>query len=238
MEKGHVELGEILFVALLVVGLAAAVILLVDGSGAPVSQAADPGNASQNNSSGATQVQPEPAANVTANEPLMPLVDAEPPQMTNKSVEQLFQDGLGRADAWFYARAESGNYDTKTYGWAMGLANSTPDSIPIKENDLRAVDVRFDTRYVDSLRGFTFRMYSSPGLAAPTKLYGIAIFISNSTPLDAANKTFDVQYDPYPNGPQIMEECQVISSSVWATPGGSPLSIYDITCKIMYGVYP
>jgi hypothetical protein len=237
MEKGHVELGEILFVALLVVGLAAAVILLVGGNGAPASQTTEPGNTTQNATPEAPPAQAESAANATSNQ-TQPPVEAQQPNVTNKSMDQLFQDGLERADTWFYSSAGSGNYDTKTYGWAMGLANGTPDSIPIKENDLRAADVRFDSRYVDSLRGFTFRMYSSPGFAAPTKLYGIAIFTSNSTPLDAANKTFDVQYDPYPGGPQILEGCQVINSSAWATPGGSPLTIYDITCKIMYGVYP
>lgn len=238
MEKGHVELGEILFVALLVVGLAAAVILLVSGNGAPASQTPEPGNTTRNATPEAPPAQPEPAANTTSNQTQPPVIEAQPPNVTNKSMDQLFQDGLDRADTWFYSHAGSGNYDTKTYGWAMGVANNTPDSIPLKENDMRAADVRFDGRYVDSLRGFTFRMYSSPGFAAPTKLYGIAVFLSNSTPLDAANKTFVMQYDPYPGGPQVMEGCTVIGSSAWTTTGGSPLTIYDITCKIMYGVYP
>lgn len=234
MEKGHIELGEILFIALLAIGLATAIIILVDGNGNPATIPPNPGNASQNatpplppaglgNASNATNIEPAAAA---------------PPPVTNKSTGAFVMDGLARADLWFNSTGPKGQFDISTHGWAMGLANASPDDIPIKANDLRAVEVRFNGRYDDSLRAFTFRHFTSPTLSEPPRLYAIAIFISDSTLVDRANQTFDIQYDPYPAGPQILEDCSVRNSSMLEGESGSPIKIYDITCKIMYGVYP
>jgi len=237
MEKGHIELGEILFVALLVVGLATAILLIVDGKASPITVTPVTGNASQNTTPPPNQPTPPiDTVNETGNQPV-PV--AEPtPLVMNESTGTLVEEGLMRADSWFITTAPKGNFDRDTYGWAMGLANDSPDKIPIKTNDLRAVEVRIDGRYDDSLRAFAFRLYSSSDVSEPARLYAIAVFISNSTLIDSANSTFGIQYDPYPEGPQILEGCSTRNSSLSITPGGSPVKVYDITCNIMYGVYP
>jgi hypothetical protein len=234
MEKGHIELGEILFVALLAIGLATALIILVDGNGNKAAIPTSADNAPQND----TPPLPPADWGYSANSADNRSAAAVPPQVTNKSTGALVDEGLAHADLWFNSTGPMGNFDINTFGWAMGLANSTPDSIPIKEKDLRAVEVRFNGRYDDALRAFAFRYYTSPTLSEYPRLYAIAIFISNSTLVDRANQTFDIQYDPYPEGPQILEGCSVLNSTMQTSAGGSPVKIYDITCKIMYGVYP
>lgn len=235
MEKGHIELGEVLFIALLVIGLATAIIILTDANGNSHTVLPGANNSSDDiappDSSFETNGAKDNASSSVAQE-------AEPLIVTNKSIGTLIEEGLLRADSWFYSTSPQGNFDVDTYGWAMGLANMSPDSIPIKTNDLRAVEVRFGGRYDDALRAFTFRHYTSPTVSEPARIYAIAIFISNSTLIDAANQTFNINYDPYPGGPQILEGCLARNSSSLMTSGGSHLKVYDITCKIMYGVYP
>jgi hypothetical protein len=122
----------------------------------------------------------------------------------------------------------------------MGKPNESPDSIPLKQNDLRASGIRFNGRYEDSLRGFAFRTYEVEGLTAPTKIFGVAVFLSNSSVLDPYlqnSSELTIQYDPHPELAQIMEGCSVLSGTDMVTPGGAALRVYDISCKIMYGVY-
>jgi hypothetical protein len=237
MEKGHMELGEVLFVALLIVGLAAAVMLVVDGGKSP--PAVPPWNGSAHEGAPAP-AQPEAAigeGNGTA--PAQPEAqDKSPPPATAKPAGVILDEGLARADALFYSNVTSGVYTVKTYRWTMGLENQSPDAIPLKQNDLRAADVRFSGTYLDALRGFAFRHYYTEDLSAPPQLHAVALFISGSTPLDGLNSTFNVQYDPYPGGPQVLEGCSVRNSSVQANGENSTIKVYDLTCRIMYGVYP
>jgi hypothetical protein len=232
MEKGHIELGEILFVALLIVGLAAAVFIF---SGQKPVYLSEPGNSSESAPS-EPPADKEPASGNTTRAAQIP-PQPEPVQLpiVNTTMGAILENGLSRADSKFYSTVESGQYEINTYKWTMGKQNDSPDSIPLKPNDLRALDVRFNKLYVDSLRGFAFRVYSYSGYTGPPKIYGVAAFISDSNPLNGLNSTIDIHYDPHPEGAQILEGCRVLATSESVTIGGTPLDVYDLECKIMYG---
>ncbi|MFH0884349.1 MAG: hypothetical protein V1861_01410 [Candidatus Micrarchaeota archaeon] len=235
MEKGHIELGEILFVALLIIGLAAAVFVF---TGQKPVYLSEPGNATETDAGQPPSEEKSLASNSTnASQPLSQ-PEGGPLPVVNATIGSILEDGLTRGDSRFYSGVVSGQYDIDTYKWMMGEQNDTPDSIPLKPNDLRAIDVRFNGSYVDSLRGFAFKVYSSPTFSKPPKIYGMAVFISDINPLKGTNSTFKVYYDPHPEGTQILEGCSVLSASEYETVGGSPLEVYDIECKIMYGANP
>ncbi|MEW6036310.1 MAG: hypothetical protein AB1529_06870 [Candidatus Micrarchaeota archaeon] len=226
---GHLGLRELLLVGLLIVGLAAAVFLLFGGR--PATPAAP---------------EPPPEEPAAAPEDEAPLAAApeEPSQaepeaeanVTNKSVGQLLDEGVLRADSRFYQEVETGKYDIKAYQWALGSFGMPPDSVPLKENDLRASSVRFDGRYEDSLRGFGFKTYQPQNLSGPPRIYGTAVFLSSPGPLPSGK--FDVEFDPHPEGTQIIEDCTVLTSEELQTGTGAAFTVYDISCKIMYGAFP
>jgi len=236
MKNGHIELGEVLFVALLIIGLAAAVFIFIGPKPAYLSE---PGNLSE---SVPGEQQPAEAEQAASNQslPLVPETQPEQaaPRLANGTMGAILDEGLSRADTRFYSHVETGQYEIKTYKWTMGKQNDSPDSIPIKANDLRALDVRFDGRYTDSLRGFAYRVYSYSGYSSPSKIYGVAAFISDANPLEGLNTTVNVHYDLAPEGAQIIEGCGILSASEYETAAGTPLHVYDIECKVMYGAYP
>jgi hypothetical protein len=235
MEKGHIELGEILFVALLIIGLAAAVFIF---TGQKPVYLSEPGNATITAPSEPLQEEtPVPGNSTNASKPQPPPEQVASP-VVNATIGSILEDGLSRADSRFYSNVETGQYDINTYKWTIGKQNDSPDSIPLTPNDLRALDVRFNSHYVDSLRGFAFRVYSYSGYSSPPKIYGVAAFISDSNPLKGLNSTITIQYDPHPEGSQIIEGCKVLSASEFETAGGTPLEVYDIECQVMYGANP
>ncbi len=239
MEKGHIGPRELIVLALLVIGVVAAVYVFTGGIGNQARLAEHPESTEESSPDvdipGA--VAPPPAENATA-----PAVTGAVPaaaNMTNETIGALLDDGLARGDARFYQRAISGEFEINTFRWAMSLFNESPDAIPVKQNDLRALSVRFNGRYEDSLRGFAFKTYGVENADAAPLIYGVAVFLANSSALDqfAANpsSTFTVQYDPHPEGTQIIEGCSILSSEDAYTVSGSALKIYDVNCTIMYG---
>jgi hypothetical protein len=91
---------------------------------------------------------------------------------------------------------------------------------------------------VDSLRAFIYRTYVIKDLSSPPKIYGTAIFLSNETPLDALNRSFSTYYGTDPKGPQNLEGCSVLSKNISLTMSGNPISVYDVSCKSVFGANP
>ncbi len=220
--------------AALIVVLAAAAILIFLLRPAPAAPA-------QN----ITQPPPEPPpqANSTAsNETPAPPPPPEPaaPAMwqNNESIGQLLDDGLARGDARFKALNSTLVYDIASYRWQLSNSSGDPpDAIPLKANDIRVSVIRFPDHYFDSLRGFAFTTYEPKQLAGPMKLYGVAVFLANSTPLDAS-PSFNATYDPHPELSQTLEGCTVLEANQTITPAGNPIRIYDFSCKLIYGANP
>lgn len=239
MEKGHIELGEVLVIALLIIGLAAGVLLFAGMS--------PPSASGQYDKAGLEPVPetpeaPQPESNQPTAVPALPEppVQGETgnPTIVNGTIGSILESSLAEADSRFYSSVESGQYEIRTYTWTMGKQNSTPDSIPLALNDLRALDVRFNGRYVDSLRGFAYRVYSDSMNSRPPIIYGTAIFISSSNPLEGLESAIDVHFDPHPEGAQILESCKVLSDSEYETPSGTAIKVYDLQCRVMYGASP
>jgi hypothetical protein len=175
-----------------------------------------------------TNMTPPPPANVTPPSPQT--------NVTNKSLGQLLADGLDRAESRFYKVAEAAEWKVETFQWAMMSPGDLPDAVPLKENDLRASSVRFPDMYIDSLRGFAVRVYSAPDLYPPSKYYATGIFIDDATAIDALESgKIDIKFDFHPERTQILEDCSVVLSENFITPSGTPVKIYDFSCKIMYG---
>ena len=122
------------------------------------------------------------------------------PQATNSSIGALLDDGLSRGDSRFEAGKGPYIYDINAYRWRLSLSDAdAPDAVPVKPNDLNTSYIRFPDHYIDSLRGFAFKTYQPQQLAGPMKLFGVAVFLANSTALDAyGNKSFSITYDPHP----------------------------------------
>jgi hypothetical protein len=219
--------------ALIVIAVIA--ILLLSGS----KPAAPPANQSnnitaapgQNISPPANETQPAPAAN-----PTPPVAETN-----NESIGALLSDGLKRGDARFEAEKGPYIYDMNVYSWRLsGNDSDPPDLMPLKKNDLNVSYIRFPDHYIDSLRGFAFKAYQPQQLAGPMKLFGVAVFLSNETPLDAyiSGGLFNMNYALHPLEAQTLEGCSILNSTVFLTPTGSNIKVYDFRCKIMYGASP
>lgn len=209
MEKGHMGLRELSVLALLIIGLTTAVFLITDGI-----PTAGP------------MEQAVPAQDVTL--------------QTESTLGELFEQAMARADSRFYDTDPNGTYDIRTYRWALPSLDEKPDAIPIKQNDLRAAPVRFNDRYDDGLRGFAYRTYQRANLTSPPLIIGTAVFISDPDMLDSylqSGQAFDIRYDPHPQRSQILEDCSIISSSTM-TSSGTPVKVYDVACRIVYGANP
>jgi hypothetical protein len=230
MGNGHLGMRELLVISVLLIGIVAAVLLL-SGSGSPQQAPA------ASNDTNATQ---EPAAQPAAEppppepEPEAPAAETtQPPPV--KTTGELLDEGLARASARFDEVAEPAVWSTQTNRWALGNMNQTPDSIPLKENDIRVSGIRFEDRYIDSLRGFAFKAYNAANLTAPMKIFGVAVFLSNSTTLDSYNGTFNMRYDPHPELSQVLEGCSILEVRDVPEPSGADVKVYDFRCKLMYG---
>ncbi len=189
-----------------------------------------------------TQPLPQPAPADNASEVQAPPPPPPPPppviQQTNESIGQLLDDGLSRGGLRFKALNSSLDYDIASYRWQMSNSSTdAPDAIPLKANDIRASEVRFPDHYIDSLRGFAFTSYEPKQLAGPMKLYGVAVFLANSTQLDDS-PYFNATYDPSPMLSQTLEGCMVIQANQTVSPDGNPIRIYDFSCKLIYGANP
>jgi hypothetical protein len=236
MEKGHIELGELLVIAILIAGIAAAAFVLTGAATPPGAQddvVAVPSSAAVNDGV------PENASAAPADSDEAPEPAPVAATLTSQSVGELLDDGLGRADARFYTSVREGTYNIHSYRWAPGALNASADILPLKQNDLRTSSVRFNGRYEDSLRGAAFKTYEVEGLTWPSEIMGVLVFLSEQTQFDSyfSNQSeFTIQYDPHPERIQQMERCRVLESLKLTTEGGSALSVYDFSCKIMYGV--
>ncbi len=236
MEKGHIELRELLAIAILIVGLAAAALVL-SGMGASHQEALQAPVGGADAPVPGEEQDEEPVQAQPSDEPAAPEEPA--PEPTSMTTGEMLDSGLARADTRFYSSIESGEWKTHSYRWAPGLFNETPDSMPLRENDLRASSVRFNGRYEDSLRGAAFKTYEIAGLTEPTKIFGTLLFLGGSPMFDSflANQSeFVMRYDPHPQRTQQMEGCSILASQDYVTMNGSAVSAYDFGCKIMYGV--
>ncbi|MFN7990892.1 MAG: hypothetical protein U0R44_01910 [Candidatus Micrarchaeia archaeon] len=234
--KGHLGAREMIVIALLIVGVAAAVFLLMGGSEKPLQ------NLSKENVSPADATAPEPPAPVAAPPP-EPQAQPEPARnMTNSSVGELLAAASGRLDTAYYKepRPPSGELKTESFRWSLSRLNETPESIPLKENDIRVSYIRFDGRYIDGLRGFEIKTYETVRAVAPVRVFASAVFITPATPIDdhLDDSALSIRYDPHPEGSQILENCSVIGVYPLQTASGADLRIYDFSCKIMYGANP
>jgi len=239
MKEGHAEYGEIFVALLLIIAVAAAGIFFLNGTKGDVgstlvplsNQTANttpPGNASNQPSMTASFNSTGSTSNVTVN-------------ITNETASQLIGDGIARAMARFALDPKHTLYVSVSYPWSI-QGNITPDSIPIKQNDLRASAILFNGRYIDSLRGFGLVVNTpSPEIVAPMVIEATAIFLGNSTSLDAfsaSGNTFTMKYEPYPSGSQYLEKCEIVADMDLLSMNGSAYKIYDFDCKDMYPVNP
>ena len=239
MKEGHAEYGEIFVALLLIVAVAAAGIFFLSGTKGDVGSAivplpnqtadtAAPGNASNPPSMTASFNSTGSTSNVTVN-------------VTNETTSQLVDQGIARAMARFALDPEHTLYSTVSFPWAI-QGNVTPDSIPIKQNDLRASEMLFDGKYLDSLRGFGLVVSTpSPEIAAPQIIGATAVFLANSTAIDSFSQSgnvFTIKYEPYPSGSQYIEKCKVVGDMDLVSMNGSAYKIYDFDCKDMYPVNP
>ncbi len=237
MNNGHLELGEIVVIALLLIGVVAGLFFFMNPFNQTVWVQPPVGNVSVANNSSAVTV---PPVNISLNTSVSPgKVPSSVQVQTNETLAQLMDDGMSRADSRFHnsTAVVSGNYTISTFHFALGDENNSPDSTPLVKNDLRVSQVLFNGHYVDSLRAFIFRAYIPNVLSGPQIIYGTAVFFSNETPLDSST-SFTMYYGTDPQGPQELDGCSVLSKNVSLTASGNAISVYDVSCKFMSAAYP
>jgi hypothetical protein len=230
MNKGHFGAREFLVIALLIIGLAAALFILLNQKG----------QEPQKDTIVAPSEQPKAPETVAAPPP--PAPQAPPPapepvqEVLNKTAGQMINESYVRSENRFYAKGLSGEFDVKSFSWSRTPFNETPESVPVKENDLTVSHVRFNDLYIDSLRIFAFSVYVPDGESGPQSIFGSMAFISPSWMDGYANSSsFDIRFDPHPEGSQEIENCKILSFSSFTGASGSDIKIYDFECKVMYG---
>jgi len=239
MKEGHAEYGEIFVALLLIVAVAAASIFYFSGPKGDVGSVTVPISNQTANTTATSNQQHMPSTNLSFNSSVSsPNVSIN---ITNETTSQLIDDGIARAMARFANNPQHTLYVSVSYPWSI-QGNITPDSIPIKQNDLRTSAMLFNGRYIDSLRGFGLVVNTpSPEIIAPQVIEATAIFLANSTSLDtfaSSGGTFTIKYEPYPSGSQYIENCRIVADMDLVSTNGSAYKIYDFDCKDMYPVNP
>jgi hypothetical protein len=218
MEKGHIEFGEILVMLILVTAFATAIFILTGGTEGFILTVPKLGPIELQKTSMAVGT------------------DQQIIEVTNKTLGEIINAGMDRADARFYKEDVSGQIYISTYRWGLGYLNQTPDNISIRQNDIRASVIRFNGRYDDSLRGFAYSNYEIQNTITSPQVYAVAVFFANSTLLDI-NNFVNVTYDPHPQGSQILEDCTILSKKTYVTlAGNSTIKTYDLKCKLVRDV--
>lgn len=169
----------------------------------------------------------------------VPLAQQDP--FDDGVVGEILDIGLARADVRFYGDAPSGDYKVDTFRWSPVSLTGAPDSVPLKDNDLRAAAVRFDGRYESGFRGIVFRIYQFRNLTRTPHIGGSLIFIGETPTLGKLlrdGEVFTISYDPHPAGSQTIDGCRLLSVFESTTAAGSPLRVYDFSCSVMYGARP
>ncbi len=211
MKKGEIELGEILFIFLIVCGIVLATYIISSSGG-----------------NGSAYVPPSEYGTSIAQ-----LFSYTP----DATIGELLNEGLTVCDMLFYADTESGDFLVTGYSWTLGDRTTSPDSIPVVEDDIRTSAALFDDRYISSLRGFAFKVYESQTDPVPSVISGLAAFNSEHTYLDDYYEncsTFSIRYYPERSGKKRLEGCSIISKDELKTQEGNDISVYFFKCGVVW----
>ena len=212
LKKGGIEIGEILFMFLVVCGLVLATYII----------------------STATQDQsivslPHKGYRIPPSEVFEYYPDS--------TLGELLDNGMETCDALFYSETESGDFLLTGYSWTLGDRFSSPDAVPVIEDDIRTSTALFDGNYIPSLRGFAFKVYEQTDDVKPMHVCGLMVFNDDSTKLDEyySNETsFTVRYHPERGEKRRLESCSVVSSEEMTTLLNNDISIYFFRCSLVW----
>lgn len=111
---------------------------------------------------------------------------------TNKSVQEMMEDGLDRAESDFY-KENDGTFEQKRYTWLR----QPPPQGGIIFDQAPYQDVEFDGQSIPAIQASGFVSFEN-ALTDTEKAYGLAIFKAKSTPLDqyTGSDAYDVFYFP------------------------------------------
>lgn len=208
MKKGDIEIGEIIFIFLIVCGLVLATYMISYSEG--------------------NDIYEDRLYRYSAFENF----DFYP----DSSIGSMMDEGMKVCDGLFFSETESGDFTIYGYSWVLGDRSNSPDTLGVVGDDLRTSAALFDDRYVSSLRGFGFKVYESEN-DTPMKVFGFGIFNSNSTKLDGHdenNTMFSVRYYPDQGDYRRLESCRILERETFVTENENQVSVYFFKCALMW----
>lgn len=197
MKKGDLELGEIVVVLLLLVG-------------------------------------------VMAGSMYLGAMEETLPNQDNRTMGEILVQGRLELDDAFYSEIEDGDFRIRTHEWMIGEKTDAPDTVPLGQEKRLISEILFDDTYVESIRGFTFKVYtptSTINEEKHTRIKAFAVFLDEETIFDDhfANSTkFNFDYFPYPVSRKDVENCEVVSSNTYMTENETVFKTYFFDCTFIW----
>ncbi len=161
--------------------------------------------------------------------------------VTDKSTDELLDDGLKSASEYFYQSHPEGDYIITTHKWSLGNINDPPDSIPYTENmTVPEFPVLFDGTFLYGTRGFAAKIYERVDEVEPMAIECAAVFIEGSDTMDdyyRDEESFMIRFYTYYKERKLLEDCIITSYGDSMTEEGTFVRTYHIHCNVIWRGY-
>ena len=165
----------------------------------------------------------EPAEEQPPNETIEPEPPPEPTiPITNKSIDEMLDDGIQKLRMDFYARTSNGTFQERRYKWKR-ITDVTPGEIVFDSPSY----VRFEGLVIQSLYASGVVIFENIETVSEEGC-GLAIFKDTATPLDDYD-FFKVDY-PSPVINKELRDCWVYEKEHQQNPQGEDLLTYYFKC--------
>ncbi len=151
-------------------------------------------------------------------------------QPSNKTLDQMLDDGLDKARMEFYSENDGSFQETK-YTWKRSQGpEAKPGDITFEMAPIN--DVKFDGAGIESIQAFGAIVFEEEDY---TKAYGVVIFLDKMTVLDGYTGTdaFDIEYF-HSTEHRNMNDCWVHSKDLSKNTEDEWVSTYFIRCETVF----
>ncbi|MEM2908575.1 MAG: hypothetical protein QW590_00045 [Candidatus Bilamarchaeaceae archaeon] len=146
---------------------------------------------------------------------------------------------IQKLNVQFYKETLEGNYNIRTYKWALSGLEQPLDKIP-KDTNLTVPNsaVLFNGRFPINLRAVGIRVFERTDKTVPYNVKVAAVFLGNCSSIapewGVHDSNFNMSFYDYKNQKNKLERCSVYDREYSITRGGASYTIFYIHCSVLW----